>query len=262
MLLVDCGEGTQRQLLRSTLGLSELDAILFTHFHADHVLGLPGLLKTYDLQGREHPLELIGPTGLGDLMQLFPPFLGRLGYAARRARGARRRRRSSATATAARARACATAARRSPGRSSRMAGPACSTPSLADDLGVPHGPERGALLRGESVTLADGRSVTPEQLVGPARRGRPIVLTGDTVPCDAVVDMAAGADLLVHEATFASDESERAKETQHSTARRRGARRARGERAHARAHARRPANRAARDRGAGARGLPRHGRAA
>ncbi len=90
--------------------------------------------------------------------------------------------------------------------------------TLADDLGVPHGPERGALLRGESVTLADGRSVTPEQLVGPARRGRTVVLTGDTVPCDAVVDLAAGADLLVHEATFASEESERAKETQHSTA--------------------------------------------
>ena len=127
VLLVDCGEGTQRQLLRSTLGLTELDAILFTHFHADHVLGLPGLLKTYDLQGREHPLELIGPTGLGDLMRIFSPFLGRLGYPLE-LREVRTAMRSNATATELRAaRACAIAARRSPGRSSRMAGPASST---------------------------------------------------------------------------------------------------------------------------------------
>src|SRR3978361_308689 len=80
VLLVDCGEGTQRQLLRSTLGLTELDAILFTHYHADHVLGLPGLLKTYELQGREHPLRLIGPTGLADLIRDFSPFVGRLRF--------------------------------------------------------------------------------------------------------------------------------------------------------------------------------------
>ena len=79
--------------------------------------------------------------------------------------------------------------------------------SLADELGVPHGPERGALLRGAEVTLADGRAIGPEQLVGPARRGRSVVLTGDTVPCNAVVELAAGADLLVHEATFAGEES-------------------------------------------------------
>src|SRR3978361_768396 len=80
VLLVDCGEGTQRQLLRSTLGLSELDVILLTHFHADHVLGLPGLLKTYDLHGRLRPLELIGPPGVSELMRMFAPFVGRLAY--------------------------------------------------------------------------------------------------------------------------------------------------------------------------------------
>jgi ribonuclease Z len=216
-LLVDCGEGTQRQLLRSTLGLTELDAILFTHYHADHVLGLPGLLKTYDLQGREHPLELIGPTGLDDLMRLFSPFLGRLGYPLRlrevgdgdsierdgyelRARGVRHRGPSMAWALV------------EDGR------PGVFDASLADELGVPHGPERGELLRGNEVTLPDGRTISPDQLVGPARRGRSVVLTGDTVPCNSVVDLAAGADLLVHESTFAAEDSERAKETQHSTA--------------------------------------------
>jgi ribonuclease Z len=217
VLLVDCGEGSQRQLLRSTLGLTEIDAILFTHFHADHVLGLPGLLKTYDLQGRQHPLELIGPTGLGDLMRVFSPFLGRLGYPLElrevddggvieragyrlQARSVRHRGPSLAWALVEEGR------------------PGAFDASLADELGVPHGPERGALLRGSAVTLEDGRTITPEQLVGPARRGRSVVLTGDTVPCNSVVDLARGADLLVHEATFSAEDAERAKETQHSTA--------------------------------------------
>jgi ribonuclease Z len=216
-LLVDCGEGTQRQLLRSTLGLTELDAILFTHFHADHVLGLPGLLKTYDLQGRQHPLELIGPTGLGDLMRIFSPFLGRLGYPLElrevhdggviqrdgyslRARSVRHRGPSLAWALVEEGR------------------PGVFDASLADQLGLPHGPERGVLLRGSAVTLGDGRTIAPEQLVGPARPGRSVVITGDTVPCNSVVELAAGADLLVHEATFAAEDSERARETQHSTA--------------------------------------------
>jgi ribonuclease Z len=89
---------------------------------------------------------------------------------------------------------------------------------LADELGVPHGPERGALLRGEEVALADGRTITPGQLVGPARRGRSVVLTGDTVPCNSIVALAERADLLVHEATFVAADAERARETQHSTA--------------------------------------------
>jgi ribonuclease Z len=217
VLLVDCGEGTQRQLLRSTLGLTELDAILFTHFHADHVLGLPGLLKTYELQGREHPLELIGPTGLADLVRAFSPFIGRLRFPLelREVRDGD---------------AVERAGYRLVARSVRHRGPSIAwalvedgrpgvfDASLADELGVPHGPERGALLRGNEVTLGDGRAIRPDQLVGPARRGRSVVLTGDTVPCNSIVELAASADLLVHEATFASEDAERAKETQHSTA--------------------------------------------
>ena len=90
--------------------------------------------------------------------------------------------------------------------------------ATADALGVPFGPERGALQGGEAVTLADGRVVTPEEVLGAARPGRKLVLTGDTAPSDDVVDAALGADLLVHEATFCEDEAERARETEHSTA--------------------------------------------
>jgi ribonuclease Z len=88
----------------------------------------------------------------------------------------------------------------------------------ADALGVPFGRERGVLQNGEAVTLVDGRTVTPEQVLGEARPGRKIVLTGDTAPSDLVVEAAFGADLLVHEATFCEDEAERAVETEHSTA--------------------------------------------
>ena len=88
----------------------------------------------------------------------------------------------------------------------------------ANRLGVPDGPERGALQRGEPVTLADGRMVKPESVLGDARAGRTIVLTGDTAPCASVVEAAGGADLLVHEATFLADERDRARETSHSTA--------------------------------------------
>ena len=79
-ILLDCGEGTQRQLLRSRIGLVDLDVLLFSHYHADHVLGLPGLLKTYDLRGREQGLELYGPSGLSVLLTVFAPLIGRLGF--------------------------------------------------------------------------------------------------------------------------------------------------------------------------------------
>jgi ribonuclease Z len=217
ILLFDCGEGTQRQLLRSTLGLSEIDLIAFTHYHGDHVLGLPGLLKTYDLHGRQRQLTLVGPPGLSDLLSAFKPFVGRLAYPVElcevRDGDAVERDGYRLVPRGVRHRGPATAwALVEAGR------PGVFDASLADELGVPHGPERGVLLRGDAVTLADGRTIEPGQLVGPARSGRTVVLTGDTIPCDSVVELARGADLLVHEATFVSADADRAKETQHSTA--------------------------------------------
>src|SRR5664279_6008761 len=78
-LLFDCGEGTQRQMQRS-LGLVQVDEIYLTHFHADHFLGLPGLLKTYDLTERERPLTIYGPRGLRDLIKSLGRVIGRVGY--------------------------------------------------------------------------------------------------------------------------------------------------------------------------------------
>jgi ribonuclease Z len=216
-LLFDCGEGTQRQLLRSSVGLVDLREIYLTHFHADHVLGLPGMLKTFALRGRDVPLTVYGPRGLGDLFASLRRIFGKLSFDLDlvELEPAEEVVREDYSIVPFRVRHAAESVgyalveRERPGRFDG---------SLADELGVPFGPERGALQRGEAVTLPDGRTIDPAQLVGEARPGRTLVLTGDTAPCDAVARQAEGADLLIHEASFCEDEADRARETNHSTA--------------------------------------------
>jgi ribonuclease Z len=216
-LLFDCAEGTQRQLLRSDLGLVELEEIYLTHFHADHYLGLPGMLKTFALRGREVPLVIHGPRGLDELLNTLRRIFGRLTYPVTTVElepGARLERDGYCIEAVAVDHGVAAVGYRlvedeRPGR---------FDVEEATRLGVPDGRERGQLQRGESVTLADGRVVTPADVLGDARAGRAVVLAGDTGPAAAVVEAATGADLLVHEATFLADERERARETGHSTA--------------------------------------------
>lgn len=216
-LLIDCGEGTQRQLLRSEIGLVDLEDVFVTHFHADHYLGLPGMLKTFALRGREVPLTVYGPRGLRALFAELAMIFGRLTYRVDTVElepGDAIRRDGYAVVPFAVAHGVpalgyAIVEESRPGRFDA---------GIADELGVPHGPERGALQRGEPVTLADGSVVEPAQLLGPARPGRKVALTGDTAPAASVVDAAAGADLLVHDGTFCADERDRARETGHSTA--------------------------------------------
>jgi ribonuclease Z len=216
-LLVDCGEGTQRQLLRSDVGLVDFEDVFLTHLHADHFLGLPGMLKTFGLRGRELPITVHGPRGTGELLASLRRIFGRLTFRLdvveldpgdRVGRGDYR---VEAIAVDHGVAALGYAVREDerPGR---------FAVEVADRLGVPEGPQRGALQRGEAVTLADGTTIRPEDVLGAPRAGRVIVLTGDTAPCGSVVDAARGADLLVHEATFLSDERARARETRHSTA--------------------------------------------
>jgi ribonuclease Z len=216
-LLVDCGEGTQRQLLRSDVGLVDLEDVFLTHLHADHFLGLPGMLKTFGLRGRELPIRVHGPRGTRELLGSLKRIFGRLTFALEVVelepgdhvdRGDYR---IEAIAVDHGVAALGYALREDE-RPGRFAG------EVADRLGVPEGPQRGALQRGEPVTLADGTMIRPEDVLGQPRAGRVIVLTGDTAPCGSVVDAASGADLLVHEATFLADERSRARETRHSTA--------------------------------------------
>ena len=217
-LLFDCGEGTQRQLQRSSVGLVDLEEIFLTHFHADHFLGLPGMLKTFALRGRDGlPLTVYGPSGLDGLFKALRPFLGRLPYEltlVELSAGERLERGEYAIETVqvehgVSAIGYALVEHERPGRFDVAA---------ADALGVPPGRERGILQAGESLTLPDGSVITPDEVLGPARAGRKLVLTGDTAPSPHVVQAAHGADLLVHEATFAAEEKERARETMHATA--------------------------------------------
>jgi ribonuclease Z len=216
-LLIDCGEGTQRQLLRSDVGLIDLEEVFLTHFHADHYLGLPGMLKTFALRGREVPLTLYGPSGLRELLAGLRRVFGNLPFPLETVElqaGDTIERADYAIRTFAvdhgpQAVGYLIVEATRPGR---------FDVGVADSFGVPRGRERGMLQRGEAVALANGDTVLPEQVLGPPRPGRSLALTGDTAPSAAVVDAVAGVDLLVHEATFCADERQRARETQHSTA--------------------------------------------
>ncbi|MBV9797261.1 MAG: ribonuclease Z [Solirubrobacterales bacterium] len=210
-ILFDCGEGTQRQLV-SSVGLTELTEVFLTHFHADHWLGLPGLLKTFDLRARERPLAIYAPPGLRELL-------------------------TTALRAAGRVRFELDMVELEPGDvlerdGYRIApvpvnhrGPAFGyviyederpgqfDPHEAVRLGLTHGPEFGRVQRGETV-----RGVRPEQVMGSPRRGRKVAISGDTAPCETVRIAAHRSDVLIHEATFAQDERDRAAETFHSTA--------------------------------------------
>ena len=210
-ILFDCGEGTQRQLLRSA-GLPDITDVFITHFHADHWLGLPGMLKTFDLRARDKPLTLYGPPGLKALMTSIRHVWGGCGYEIRI-------RELEPDAMVERDEYVI-----EPFPVNHR-GPAYGYAITEDDrlgrfdaelaqrLGVTPGPDFGRLQRGETIN-----GVRPEQVIGETRLGRKLVISGDTGPCEELIEIAHGADVLVHEATFAQEEAARAKETQHSTA--------------------------------------------
>lgn len=218
LFLFDCGEGSQRQMMRFGVGFGVRE-IFISHLHADHYLGLPGLLRTMSLQGREEELVVWGGEGserrLRDTIELggdrlqFPVSVRELpGNEAVRYVGFEIR---------------AFPVEHSPSavgfalveddRLGRF------DVELAAKLGVPEGPAFGRLHRGEDVSLEDGTLVRAADVVGEPRPGRTVVYSGDTRPCDATISVSRGADLLIHEATFSEEEAERARDTRHSTAR-------------------------------------------
>jgi len=218
-MLFDCGEGTQRQMMRWNVGFT-LGDIFFTHFHTDHFLGVLGLLKTLALQARTEPLTIWGPRGaaalfkraegLGNEKLTFQLTVNEVepGTPIKRKDYEIRPYLVEHRNGAAVGYALVEQERR--GR---------FDPDLAREMGIPEGPLWGRIAKGETVTLDDGRVIEPSVLVGPTRPGRAVVITGDTRPCAATIEHAAGADLLVHEATFGDEDAPRALETMHSTAR-------------------------------------------
>ena len=221
-LLFDCGEGTQRQMMRYGVSFA-LGDLFFTHFHADHVIGVIGLMRTMSLQGRTEPLRLWGPRGATRMLKRAEDFgMDRLTFSLEVTElepGQRIERKDYAVVPfpvdhrGARAVGYLLEEQDRKGR---------FNPELARELGVPEGPLWGEIHRGRAVTLADGRTIDPSVLVGAPLPGRRVAITGDTRPCAGTRDAARGADLLVHEATFGDEEAARAVETGHSTAREAG----------------------------------------
>lgn len=217
-LLFECGEGTQRQMMRYgvSFGLSD---VFFTHFHADHFLGIIGLVRTLGLQGRTEGMRLFGPKGATRLLtSALNLGVERLPFEVEIVElepGAALHRGDYDLLTFA-ADHGANALGYVLVEKDRLGK---FEPARARELGVPEGPLWGRLQRGETVTLDDGRTVGPDTIVGAPRPGRKVVYTGDTRPCKATIEAAIGADLLVHEATFSTEEADRAKETDHATAR-------------------------------------------
>jgi ribonuclease Z len=216
-LIFDCGEGTQRQMMRYGVSFAFRE-IFFTHYHADHMLGVTGLMRTMGLQDRTLPVTLYGPRGaakiLGAAISLgiernrFPIDIVELQA------GDRIRRDEYdivvfPTDHRADTVGYAVAEHTRLGR---------FNPERAREIGIPEGPLWGKLHKGETVELPDGRRVGPNELVGKPRPGRTVVYTGDTRPSLGVVEVARSADVLVHDSTFGEEERDRAAETGHSTA--------------------------------------------
>ena len=222
LLLFDCGEGSQRQMMFAKTGLVKISAIFLSHYHGDHILGLPGLLQTMGFFDRTEKLEIYGPDGLFEIMEAFeklgvhkfsypiiPKILApgdivqRNGYTVKAVRADHDKNCSRP------ALGFVLEEEMRPGRFNR---------EKAIELGVEPGPNFAKLHRGENITLKDGTVIYSKDVVGPKRPGRKISYSGDTRESDVFFYESEGADLVIHEATFTSDMAESAYEYGHSTA--------------------------------------------
>lgn len=217
LILFDCGEGTQRQMMRAKTGMMSLDYIFITHHHADHILGIPGLLETMAFQGRKEPVTIGGPVRTAELVDLFD----RLCYYSRKfpVRALELEAGDVVEMDGYEVEAIRTAHSipslgyclredPRPGRFNR---------AKAIELGVPSGPLFGRIQQGETVEV-EGGAVGPEDVMGPARPGRKVVYTGDSRPTPEIEEASRGADLLIHDGSLGDEMADWAKETMHSTA--------------------------------------------
>lgn len=218
VILFDCGEGTQRQFMLSKLSFMQITRVFLTHFHGDHFLGLPGLVQSMSMNGREVPLEVYGPRGVerlvADLLSLgyFTP-----GFAVR----AKEVPPGASVDGGDYAITAFEAVHTVPGLSyvlEEKARPGRFNKERALELGVPEGPLFSRLQEGQAVTV-EGRTIRPEEVLGPPRRGRKIVYTGDSMPNEALIERARGADVLIHDATSDAALEEKANRYGHSSSR-------------------------------------------
>ncbi|OPY31839.1 MAG: Ribonuclease Z [Methanomassiliicoccales archaeon PtaU1.Bin124] len=218
MLLFDCGEGTQRQFMRSRFSFMRLDRVFITHMHGDHFLGVLGLVQSMNFSGRERPLELFGPKGIEDVARqsvmlghfelCFPLYWRELvpgdvvhgdGYSVT----------AVPTSHLPHSLGYVYEEDERPGR---------FDPQKAKEMGVPEGPMFSRLQDGRPVVV-EGRTITPDQVMGPPRKGMKMAYSGDTLPDKRFIQAAKGSDAMVHEATTDSSLQEKANQYMHSTAR-------------------------------------------
>ena len=216
VILFDCGEGTQKQLTYAHISPMKIEKIFITHFHGDHILGLPGLIQSMGFRGREKPLDVYGPKGVNALFNAiqhigyfvinFPlnfheileegEVIDNEEYIIE----------------------CAFADHNVPALAYSITEK--KKPRFlrekAIELGVPIGPDFGKLHNGESV-IVDGQEITPKMVLGPPRKGRKITYSGDTRPNERIVKLAEDSDILIHESTYDSSDCEKAKDHSHST---------------------------------------------
>ena len=209
-ILFDCGEGTQTAARRAGVSLMKADVIALTHYHGDHIFGLPGLLQTMEVFGRTQPLTLVGPAGLEAAMRPILELAGHTGYPVRLATlpedGLKLEMLARGWPEGARLAAFPTVHRvPSQGYCFTLDRAGKFLPDRARALGVPVN-QWSLLQRGQRLKLEDGRAVGPEDVLGAPRRGLKFVFTGDTAPCDSLVEAAKGADLMICEATYGEDD--------------------------------------------------------
>jgi ribonuclease Z len=220
-VLCDCGEGAQLAAQRAGLSLSRLDAVLITHLHGDHFNGLPGLLGTLGLEGRERPLVVAGPPGIAALLQALAR-AGSLGVGDMEVRvveqeGAGGEVRLDGSQFLVESRPLAHRVPTFGYRVSLPDRPGTLDVDASDAAGVPRGPLLAELKAGRAVTLPDGRVVRPEGLIGPRQRGASMAYALDTTPCPSAVELGRGVDALVHESTYEQARAELAHQRGHST---------------------------------------------
>jgi len=218
ILLFDCGEGTQRQFQQSNLSYMQISKIFITHFHGDHFLGLPGLIQTMQLNDRDKPLHIYGPKGMKELtdhlltLGYFRPSYEIISHDITNDDEVEFEEYSIHVLKVKHnvpAYSYCLEEQQRPGKFNK---------AKALELGIPEGPLFSKLQCGQTITLANGKKITPGMILGPSRRGRKIVISGDTMPCEEMIAFSKNADVLVHEATFDSELEDIAKEYGHTTA--------------------------------------------
>ena len=213
--LFDCGEATQRQLIFAKVSPMKISKIFLSHYHGDHILGLPGLIQSMNFRGREKKLTIYGPKGLYDLKDsLFKLGYSKIEFPIEFIEIGSQTIESDEDYII-----------KSQHVNHNVPCLAYSVEELkkprfnrekAIELGVPVGPDFGRLHNGEEVEI-DGKIIKPEQVLGPPRKGNKITYSGDTTPCSEMVDFAKDSTILIHESTYMSEDADKAVENFHST---------------------------------------------